>query len=502
MTTTASQAAGAPTETTPRTYLNYIGGEWRPSASGETFDDHNPARSSHIVGRFQRSTPEDVDAAIAAAEAALPAWGALPMPVRGEIILRAALLLEARRDDMARQMTQEMGKPIKETHGDLQTAIDFGKYAAGEARRAEGETVPSALADKLCLTLRQPLGVVGIITPWNFPMAIPAWKTFPALVAGNTVVLKPASDTPLSSANLVEALIEAGVPAGVVNLVTGSGASLGDALVTDPRVAMISLTGSTEVGKHVAELCGRDLRRCSLELGGKNAVIVMDDANLDEAVAAVAWAGFGTTGQRCTATSRVIVHQRVADEFAHKLVAAAAKLRIGDGLLPETDMGPLVNKGRVGAVHEYAEIGVSEGATLLTGGTPLTDGELADGAFFAPTIFTDVAPTMRIAQEEIFGPFVSILPVSGYDEAIRVANSTIYGLSCAIFTESARTVFRAMRDINSGLVYINAGTTGAEPHLPFGGTKQSGNGHRELGQHAVEEFSEIKTVFVSYPRLG
>jgi aldehyde dehydrogenase (NAD+) len=500
MTSTASPAAGERTESTPRTYLNYIGGEWRPSASGQTFDDTNPARSSEVVGRFQRSTPADVDAAIAAAEAAFPAWRALPAPARGEIILRAALLLEARRDELARQMTREMGKPLKETQGDLQTAIDFGKFVAGQSRDAEGETVPSALRDKICLTLRQPLGVVGIITPWNFPLAIPAWKTFPALVAGNAVVLKPASDTPLTAANLVEVLVEAGVPAGVLNFVTGPGGSLGDALVTDPRVAMISLTGSTEVGRHVAELCGRDLRRCTLELGGKNAVIVMDDANVDEAVAAVAWGGFGTTGQRCTATSRVIVHEKVADAFGRKLAAAAEKLHIGDGLLPETDMGPLVNAGRVRAVHEYTEVGKGEGATLLTGGTPLTDGALADGAFYAPTIFTDVAPGMRIAQEEVFGPFVSILPVNDYDEAIRAANSTVYGLSCAIFTENARTVFRAMRDINSGLVYINAGTTGAEPHLPFGGTKQSGNGHRELGAHALDEFSEVKTVFVSYPK--
>ncbi len=502
MTTSTSSAADVRIDGAPKTYLNYIGGEWRPSVSGETFEDRNPARQSQVLARFQRSVVADVDAAIAAAEAALPAWRAMPAPARGEIILRAALLLEQNRDRLARQMTEEMGKPVRETQGDLQTAIDFGKYVSGEGRRAEGETVPSAIPDKMCLTIRQPLGVIGIITPWNFPMAIPAWKTFPALLAGNTVVLKPASDTPLSAASLVEVLIEAGVPAGVVNFVTGPGGSLGDALVTDPRVAMISLTGSTEVGRHVAELCGRDLRRVSLELGGKNAVIVMDDANLDEAVAAVAWAGFGTTGQRCTATSRVIVHQRVADAFAEKLVAAAQKLRIGDGLLPDTDMGPLVNRGRVSAVHEYTEIGQHEGATLLTGGRALSEGELGDGAYYAPTVFTDVAPTMRIAQEEIFGPVVSIIPVRDYEDAIRAANSTVYGLSCAIFTESARTAFRAMRDINSGLVYINAGTTGAEPHLPFGGTKQSGNGHRELGRKAIEEFSEVKTVFVSYPNVG
>lgn len=497
---TTSPATEAQAEVTPKTYLNYIGGEWRPSVSGETFENRNPAHQSQLLGRFQRSVAADVDAAIAAAQAAFPAWRALPAPARGEIILRAALLLEQQRDRLARQMTEEMGKPLKETQGDLQTAIDFGKYVAGEGRRAEGETVPSSIPDKMCLTIRQPLGVVGIITPWNFPMAIPAWKTFPALLAGNTVVLKPASDTPLSSAALVEVLIEAGLPAGVLNLITGPGGTLGDTLVTDPRVAMISLTGSTEVGKRVAELCGRDLRRCSLELGGKNAVIVMDDANLDEAVAAVSWAGFGTTGQRCTATSRVIVHEQVAGAFAEKLAAAAEKLRIGDGLLAETDMGPLVNRGRVSAVHEYTEIGKQEGATLVTGGRPLTEGELADGTFYAPTIFMDVKPEMRIAQEEVFGPFVSVISVRDYDEAIQVANSTMYGLSCAIFTENARTVFRAMRDINAGLVYINAGTTGAEPQLPFGGTKQSGNGHRELGHKAVEEFSEVKTIFVSYPQ--
>ncbi|HEX9068049.1 MAG TPA: aldehyde dehydrogenase family protein [Ktedonobacterales bacterium] len=498
----AAQASRSGTETTPKTYENYIGGEWRPSDSGQTFEDTNPAHSTQVLGLFQKSALSDLDAAIAAAEQSLPAWRALPAPKRGEIILKAALLLEERRDAIARDMTREMGKPLRETQGDMQTAIDFGKYVAGEGSRAEGETVPSGIVDKLCFTLRQPLGVVGIITPWNFPMAIPAWKTFPALLAGNTVVLKPASDTPLTSIHLVQALIDAGVPAGVLNLVTGPGSVLGDALASDHRVAMISLTGSTEVGRHVAEICGRDLRRVSLELGGKNGLIVMDDANLDEAVKAVAWAGFGTTGQRCTATSRVIVHRAVAKQFADRLVAAAQALRVGDGLLPETEMGPLVNRGRVKAVDEYTQVGKSEGAKLLTGGKPLSEGELADGAYYAATVFTDATPSMRISQEEVFGPFVSIIPVADYDEAIAVANGTIYGLSCAIFTESARVAFHAMRDINSGLIYVNAGTTGAEPHLPFGGTKASGNGHRELGHKAVEEFSETKTVFVSYPRVS
>jgi acyl-CoA reductase-like NAD-dependent aldehyde dehydrogenase len=482
-----------------QTYKNYIGGEWRESLSGEMFLDTNPARPGDVIGRFQKSTPADLDAAIRAAEAAFPAWRALPAPERGEIIFRAGLLLEQHLEELAQVLTREMGKILLEARGDVQTAISFAKYVAGEGRRAEGETVPSALPDKLCLTMRQPLGVVGIITPWNFPLAIPAWKVFPALLAGNTAVLKPASDTPLLSTKLVELLAEAGLPPGVLNLVTGPGGTLGDALVTDPRVAMISLTGSTEVGRRVAELCGRDLRRCSLELGGKNAIIILEDANVEEVVAGVAWAGFGTTGQRCTATSRVIIHRAVLDEFNQRLVAAAEKLRVGDGLDPAIQMGPLVNAGRVRAVHEYTEIGKQEGAKLLTGGSAYSEGMLAEGAFYAPTVFSEVTPGMRIAREEIFGPVLSVIPVNSYDEAIQVANSTEYGLSCALYTEEMRTVFRAMRDIQTGLLYFNAPTTGAEPHLPFGGVKASGNGHRELGRVAVEEFSEIKTVFVSYP---
>jgi aldehyde dehydrogenase (NAD+) len=392
-----------------------------------------------------------------------------------------------------------MGKILRETLGDVQTAIDVAKYVAGEGRRAEGETIPSGLRNKFCMTIRHPVGIVGIITPWNFPLAIPAWKTIPALQAGNAVILKPASDTPLLVLRLAEILAEAGLPAGVLNVVTGPGGSLGDALASNKRVNMISLTGSTEVGRHVAEICGRDLRRCALELGGKNAVVVLEDADLDLAVDSVTWGAFGTTGQRCTATSRVIVQKSVQQAFTDRLVAAAEKLRVGDGLDPDIDIGPLVNMGRVKAVQEYAEIGKQEGAKLVLGGSPLIDENHHDGAFYEPTIFTDVTPEMRIAREEVFGPFVSIVPVNTYEEAIQVANSTEYGLSTAIFTESNRLTFRAMRDIESGLVYFNAPTTGAEVHLPFGGMKASGNGHRELGTSAVEEFSEIKTIFVSYP---
>jgi len=480
-------------------FQNFIGGEWRNSRGGETFVSTNPAHTSEIIGYYQKSTAADIEDAIEAASKAQHAWAATPAPERGEIIWRAAAILEQRKEELAALMTREMGKILRESRGDVQIAIDVARFIAGEGRRAEGETVPSALPNKFCMTIRHALGIVGIITPWNFPMAIPAWKTFPALLAGNTVILKPASDTPLLALKLAECLSEAGLPTGVLNVITGPGGSLGNALTSHPRVSMISLTGSTEVGRRVAEICGRDLRRCALELGGKNAVVVLEDADLDLAVASVTSGAFGTTGQRCTATSRVIVQRAVQQAFTDRLVAAAGKLRIGDGLNPQVDMGPLVNVGRVKAVHEYTEIGKREGAQLVIGGQPLSDGEYYEGAFYQPTIFTGVAPSMRIASEEVFGPFVSIVPVDTYEEAIQVVNSTDYGLSTAVFTESSRLTFRAMREIESGLIYFNAPTTGSEIHLPFGGMKSSGNGHRELGAHAVKEFSETKTVFVSYP---
>ena len=494
-----SMSSTLPSTEQGQTYQNFIAGEWRNSKSGTTFNSTNPANTDEIVGYFQKSSTADLDEAVAAAHQAQPAWAATPAPERGEVLQRTAVLLEQRREELAALMTREMGKVLKETRGDVQTAIDVAKFIAGEGRRAEGETIPSGLRNKFCMTIRQPLGIVGIITPWNFPMAIPAWKTFPALLAGNAVILKPASDTPLLSLKMAEILHEAGLPAGVLNVITGPGGVLGDALVSHKGVNMISLTGSTEVGRHVAEICGRDLRRCTLELGGKNAVIVLEDADLDLAVESVAWGAFGTTGQRCTATSRVIVHKAVQQAFTDRLVAAAEKLNVGNGLDPKIDMGPLVNKGRVKAVHEYTQVGQQEGARLLTGGDALNNDEYSNGAFYKPTIFTNVSPTMRIAREEVFGPFVSILPVTSYEEAVQVANATEYGLSTSIFTNDLHVTFRAMRDIESGLVYFNAPTTGAEIHMPFGGMKASGNGHRELGSHAVEEFSETKSIFLAYP---
>ncbi|GAC1568754.1 MAG: aldehyde dehydrogenase family protein [Ktedonobacteraceae bacterium] len=494
-----SSATSMPATEQGQTFQNFIGGAWRSSRSGETFVSTNPAHTSEVIGYYQKSGAADLEDAIEAAANAQRGWAATPAPERGEIILRAAFILERRKEELATLMTREMGKVIKETRGDVQIAIDVAKFIAGEGRRAEGETVPSALPNKFCMTIRHPLGIVGNITPWNFPLAIPAWKTFPALLAGNAVILKPASDTPLLTLKLAECLHEAGLPAGVLNVITGPGGSLGDALASHPRISMISLTGSTEVGRRVAEICGRDLRRCALELGGKNAVVVLEDADLDLAVASVTSGAFGTTGQRCTATSRVIVQRAVQQAFTGRLIAAAEKLNVGDGLNPQVDMGPLVNAGRVKAVQEYTEIGKREGAKLVLGGHALSDGEYFEGAFYQPTIFTDVAPAMRIAREEVFGPFVSIVPVDSYEEAMQAVNSTEYGLSTAVFTESSRLTFRAMRDIESGLIYFNAPTTGSEIHLPFGGMKASGNGHRELGTHAVEEFSETKTVFVSYP---
>src|SRR6266566_3259906 len=383
-------------------YQNFIAGEWRGSASGKTFSSINPANTNEVVGHFQQSTLADLEEAVAAARKAQPAWAAVPAPERGEILLRTALLLEQHKEEFAALMTREMGKVLKETRSDVQTAIDVARFMAGEGRRAEGETIPSAMHNKFNMTIRQPMGIVGIITPWNFPMAIPAWKTFPALLAGNAVVLKPASDTPLLALKMADILHEAGLPAGVLNVITGPGSLLGNALASHKDVNMISLTGSTEVGRGVAEICGRDLRRCALELGGKNAVIVLEDADLDLAVESVTWGAFGTSGQRCTATSRVIVQKSVQQAFTDRLAAAAGKLRVGDGLNPQTDMGPLVNTGRVKAIQEYAEIGKQEGARLVLGGSPLTGSDYRDGAFYAPTIFTDVASGMRIAREEVF----------------------------------------------------------------------------------------------------
>lgn len=478
------------------THLNHIDGRWVPAASGETFVDVNPARPAEVVGEFQRSGPDDVDAAVAAATRAFDGWRRTPAPLRGEIIARAARLLAERKPELAETITTEMGKVLVDSGYDVQGAITSGEYMSGEGRRLFGETVPSGLADRFAMTVRDPVGVVGIITPWNLPMLMPAWKLFPALVCGNTVVVKPAEDTPLTAVKFFEILEEAGVPPGVANLVTGYGPEAGEPLVTHPDVDMVSFTGSRTVGTRIATEAGGQLKSVSLEMGGKNALVVLDDADLDEAVNGALWGGFSTSGQRCTASSRLVVDHRVADEVVERLADGASKLTVGDGLDPDTDVGPLINSKQLDRVHSYTDVGIEEGARLVLGGEKL---DQADGGYFyAPTIFDHATRDMRIAQEEIFGPTITVIRVDGYEEAVAVANGTRYGLSAAVYTRDTARALRAVRDLQAGLVYLNAPTIGSEIHLPFGGVKDTGNGHRESGLAAIEQFTETKTVFLDY----
>jgi acyl-CoA reductase-like NAD-dependent aldehyde dehydrogenase len=476
---------------------NLIGGEWVDAASGETFDSTSPADGEHI-GTFPRSSAEDVDRAVAAAKDAFEEWRLVPAPKRGEILFRFAQLLVESKTELADLMTHEMGKVKAEAGGDVQEAIDMSYYMGGEGRRLFGQTTPSELRDKFQMSVRMPIGVIGAITPWNFPIAIPSWKIAPALVAGNTVVFKPATDTPMLGQRFVELLVEAGVPKGVVNIVHGGGSAVGERLVRHPDVRVISLTGSRETGVKVLHAAADGLKHVHLELGGKNAIIVMDDADLDLAVDGIVWSAFGTSGQRCTAASRVIAHERVYDELASRLVARAEALTLGVGWDDATDVGPVINRAALEKIHSYTQIGIDEGATLLTGGEIATEGDLAKGFYYRPTIFGDVDPEMRIAQEEIFGPVLSLIRVRDEAEAVRVSNGVRYGLSSSIFTRDVNRAFRAMRDLEAGITYINAGTIGAEVHLPFGGVKETGNGHREAGQAALDVFTEWKSVYVDY----
>ncbi len=482
----------------PRSYQNLIGGKWVPARTGRTFEDRNPARPSELVGAFPDSGVEDVDAAVQAASQAFATWRLVPAPRRAEILYRTAELLRERKEELARAMTREMGKVLAETRGDVQEAIDMAYYIGAEGRRLFGVTVPSELPNKFAMSIRQPLGVCGLITPWNFPMAIPSWKIFPALVAGNTVVIKPATDTPASAHHLVEALLDAGVPEGVVNIVHGGGTAVGVPLTTHAGVKMISFTGSSEVGKTIAERTAGSLKRLSLELGGKNAQIMMEDADLELATEGALWGAFGTTGQRCTATSRLIVMKQVHKEVVERLRERASKLRLGDGLEPGTDVGPLVNRAQRDRVHSYVEIGKKEGAKLVTGGEPAEEGSLGEGHFYKPTIFDGVTPGMRIAVEEIFGPVLSVLTVSSLEEAIDVLNATPYGLSSSIYTRDVNRAMRAIRDIEAGITYINGPTIGAEVQLPFGGVKETGNGHREGGPTVIDAFTEWKSVYIDH----
>lgn len=479
-------------------FKNLIGGKWSTAGSGKTFENRNPANQDDLIGHFPSSGPEDVDAAVQAAKAAFASWRLVPAPKRGEILYRAGELLKKYKEELARIETREMGKVLKETRGDVQEGIDCAFCNAGEGRRLFGETTPSELPNKFAMSVRTPIGVCALITPWNFPLAIPSWKLFPALICGNTVILKPAEDTPHTAVRFVEILTEAGVPPGVINLIHGRGEEVGAALVRHRDVQLVSFTGSAAVGREIASVCGQNLKRVSLELGGKNAQIVMEDADLELAVEGALWGAFGTTGQRCTATSRLIVHRDVAKKITDQLVARAGKIKIGDGLDETVEMGPLINQAAREKVLRYIDIGKREGARLLTGGAVHETGSCANGYFFQPTIFDRVTPSMRIAQEEIFGPVLSILEVASFDDAIAVLNGTAYGLSSSIYTNDVARAFRAMRDIEAGITYVNGPTIGAEVHLPFGGVKDTGNGHREAGTTVYDIFTEWKSIYVDY----
>jgi alpha-ketoglutaric semialdehyde dehydrogenase len=486
------------TATRTKVYKNFIDGEWVEASTGQTFENRNPADTRDVVGIFQRSGKADVDAAVGAAKQAFTKWRLIPAPRRAEIIYRAAEMLMERKEDYARDMTREMGKILKETRGDVQEAVDTAYYMAGEGRRMFGPTTPSELPNKFAMAVRQPIGICGMITPWNFPMAIPSWKLLPALVCGNTCVIKPAQDTPLSTFNLVRVLYDAGLPRGVVNIVTGFGSEVGTPLTEHADVRAISLTGSSAVGRIVGTTAAKSFKHCSLELGGKNPMIVLDDANLDLAIEGGLWGGFGTTGQRCTATSRIIVQKGIYGDFIERYVERAKALRVGNGLDETVDMGPAINENQLKTDLSYVDIGKAEGARLKCGGNRLDKGEYQNGYFMEPTVFVDVDPKMRIAQEEVFGPVVSIIRCDDLEDAIEIANGIEYGLSSALYTKDVNRAFTAMRDLDAGITYINAPTIGAEVHLPFGGVKATGNGHREGGLGAIDFYSEWKSIYVDY----
>jgi aldehyde dehydrogenase (NAD+) len=479
------------------TFQNFIGGRWVGPATGQHFENLNPADARDVVGRFPRSGADDVALAVASAKRGFEAWRRTPAPARGDVLRRVGDILTARKEEIADLMTREMGKPLAETRGDVQEGIDTAFYAASEGRRLFGRTVPSELRDKWAMSFRRPIGVAGIITPFNFPLAIPTWKMFPALVCGNACVFKPASDVPHTGHVLVEVLLEAGLPPDVINLVHGRG-DVGAAIVEHPDVALVSFTGSTETGSRIGETCGRMHKRLSLEMGGKNAMIVLDDADLDLALDGVLWGAFGTTGQRCTATSRLIAQDGIHDEFVAMLERRAGKLVLGDGRKQGTDVGPLVNAAALANVERYIAIGTQEGDELRLGGAHAKGAALDHGFFFQPTIFTGVAPGSRLEQEEIFGPVLSVTRVKDADEAFRVNNDVAYGLSSSLYTRDVNVAFRALTELDNGITYINAPTIGAEAHLPFGGVKQTGNGHREGGWEVYDFYSETKVAYVDF----
>jgi aldehyde dehydrogenase (NAD+) len=477
---------------------NFIDAEWVDSVSGETFESLNPADRTEVIGRFPRSNAADVDRAVQAAKNAYPKWMATPAPERSDYLLRVALLLEDRKEELSKIMTREMGKTLKESRADVQEGIDFAHFMAGQGRRSIGETIPAELPNKWYSTMRHPIGVVGLITPWNFPIAIPLWKIAPALVSGCTAVFKPAEDTPLCASLLVDMFREVGLPPGVLNLVHGFGEDAGAPLVDHPDVRGISFTGSLDIGRLINEKCGRQMKRCSLELGSKNALIVMPDAHMDLAVESAAWGAFATSGQRCTATSRLIVHDDIRSDFTDRLLDRVSSMKVGNGLDPEVELAPVINEKQKDRILEYITLGQQEGAKILVGGEELKGPDYESGFFVAPTVFDQMTPEMRIAKEEIFGPVTGIIQVDSVEDAIAIANGTDYGLSCAIYTHDITNVFKAIQLLEFGLVYVNAPTIGAEVQVPFGGMKNTGNGHREAGSVALDEFTEWKTVGIDF----
>jgi acyl-CoA reductase-like NAD-dependent aldehyde dehydrogenase len=481
-----------------KTFKNFIAGKWQEPSGGEYFENRNPANWDDAIGQFPLSAPPDVECAVQSAQRGFEIWRQTPAPARGDVLRTVGDIMAKRKEEIADLMTREMGKPLQETRGDVQEGIDTAYYAASEGRRLFGHTVPSELRNKWGMSYRRPIGVAGLITPFNFPMAIPTWKAFPALTCGNAVILKPAEDVPHTATVLVEVLLEAGLPPEVIQLVHGRGEVAGKALVEHPNVPVISFTGSTETGRFVGETCGRMHKRLSLEMGGKNAMIVLDDADLDLALDGVLWGAFGTTGQRCTATSRLMLQGGVHDEFLSRLVERVRKLKLGDGRSKGTDVGPLINEPSLKKVEQYVDIGVAEGADLLMGGRRATGKGLENGFFYEPTIFARVEAGMRIEQEEIFGPVLAVVRVNTVDEAFAINNGVKYGLSSSIYTRDVNVSFRALNELDNGITYVNAPTIGAEAHLPFGGVKQTGNGHREGGWEVYEFYSETKVGYVDF----
>ena len=480
-----------------RTFQNFIAGAWVEPSTGKHQDNTNPADTTDHIGKFPLSGAADVQRAVESAARGFAQWKRTPAPARGDILRRVGEIMIARKEELADLMTREMGKPLAETRGDVQEGIDTAFYAATEGRRLFGHTVPSELHNKWAMSMRRPIGVAGIITPFNFPLAIPTWKIFPALVCGNAVVFKPAEDVPHTGHVFVEILLEAGLPPEVIQLVHGDG-EVGKAIVEHPGVALVSFTGSTETGSKVGETCGRLHKRLSLEMGGKNAQIVLDDAKLDLALDGVLWGAFGTTGQRCTATSRLILQDGIHDTFLKMLVDRAKTLNLGDGRKAGTDVGPVIHAESISKIERYVEIGLEEKSELVLGGRRATGAGLGNGFFFEPTIFAGVKAGSRLEQEEIFGPVLSVIRVKDADEAFRINNGVKYGLSSSLYTQDVNLAFRAINELDNGITYINAPTIGAEAHLPFGGVKATGNGHREGGWEVYEFYSETKVGYVDY----